>query len=185
MLMQDILSILDIWMNTRVRSPPFLHSQQQGVRIFVMLYKEVELALGINSGYSKRTLMHLHPNIKVSGRCSSILLISKNIFKLITWRNLMRRKLKSYTLFLMPSCLNLEEQQVSYVCLCPRLCGIQTTSLRPCTCGPIMRRLWLLTNRWLLWAASTWLMDDGMTKSIGWQMWAAWHALWLLSRSAY
>ncbi|MEQ2204487.1 Phospholipase D [Xenoophorus captivus] len=30
-----------------------------------MLYKEVELALGINSGYSKRTLMHLHPNIKV------------------------------------------------------------------------------------------------------------------------
>lgn len=40
--------------------------QQQGVRIFVMLYKEVELALGINSGYSKRTLMHLHPNIKVT-----------------------------------------------------------------------------------------------------------------------
>lgn len=31
-----------------------------------MLYKEVELALGINSGYSKRTLLHLHPNIKVS-----------------------------------------------------------------------------------------------------------------------
>uniref|UniRef100_A0A8C1G052 phospholipase D n=1 Tax=Cyprinus carpio TaxID=7962 RepID=A0A8C1G052_CYPCA len=38
---------------------------QQGVRIFVMLYKEVELALGINSEYSKRTLKHLHPNIKV------------------------------------------------------------------------------------------------------------------------
>uniref|UniRef100_A0A8D0AN52 Phospholipase n=1 Tax=Sander lucioperca TaxID=283035 RepID=A0A8D0AN52_SANLU len=38
---------------------------QQGVRVFVMLYKEVELALGINSGYSKRTLLHLHPNIKV------------------------------------------------------------------------------------------------------------------------
>uniref|UniRef100_A0A8C6UXD5 Phospholipase n=1 Tax=Neogobius melanostomus TaxID=47308 RepID=A0A8C6UXD5_9GOBI len=38
---------------------------QQGVHIFVMLYKEVEMALGINSGYSKRTLMHLHPNIKV------------------------------------------------------------------------------------------------------------------------
>uniref|UniRef100_A0A8C3PV05 Phospholipase n=1 Tax=Chrysolophus pictus TaxID=9089 RepID=A0A8C3PV05_CHRPC len=38
---------------------------QQGVRIFVILYKEVELALGINSEYSKRTLMHLHPNIKV------------------------------------------------------------------------------------------------------------------------
>ncbi|KAM8880948.1 LOW QUALITY PROTEIN: phospholipase D1-like [Synchiropus picturatus] len=38
---------------------------QQGVRVFVMLYKEVELALGINSGYSKKTLLHLHPNIKV------------------------------------------------------------------------------------------------------------------------
>uniref|UniRef100_A0A672GLX0 Phospholipase n=1 Tax=Salarias fasciatus TaxID=181472 RepID=A0A672GLX0_SALFA len=43
----------------------FILKTQQGVRIFVMLYKEVELALGINSGYSKRTLMHLHPNIKV------------------------------------------------------------------------------------------------------------------------
>ncbi|XP_023593697.1 phospholipase D1 isoform X3 [Trichechus manatus latirostris] len=38
---------------------------QQGVRIFIMLYKEVGLALGINSEYSKRTLMSLHPNIKV------------------------------------------------------------------------------------------------------------------------
>uniref|UniRef100_A0A672ZA81 Phospholipase n=1 Tax=Sphaeramia orbicularis TaxID=375764 RepID=A0A672ZA81_9TELE len=38
---------------------------QQGVRVFVMLYKEVELALGINSEYSKRTLVRLHPNIKV------------------------------------------------------------------------------------------------------------------------
>uniref|UniRef100_F7FFG3 Phospholipase n=1 Tax=Macaca mulatta TaxID=9544 RepID=F7FFG3_MACMU len=36
-----------------------------GVRIFIMLYKEVELALGINSEYTKRTLMRLHPNIKV------------------------------------------------------------------------------------------------------------------------
>ncbi|KAJ0059938.1 hypothetical protein NL108_015863 [Boleophthalmus pectinirostris] len=38
---------------------------QQGVKIFVMLYKEVEMALGINSQYSKRTLVRLHPNIKV------------------------------------------------------------------------------------------------------------------------
>lgn len=45
-----------------------LFPQQQGVRIFVMLYKEVELALGINSGYSKRTLLRLHPNIKVCVR---------------------------------------------------------------------------------------------------------------------
>lgn len=32
----------------------------------VLLFKEVELALGINSGYSKRALMLLHPNIKVT-----------------------------------------------------------------------------------------------------------------------
>ncbi|XP_012871609.1 PREDICTED: phospholipase D1 [Dipodomys ordii] len=38
---------------------------QQGVRIFIMLYKEVELALGINSEYSKKVLMRLHPNIKL------------------------------------------------------------------------------------------------------------------------
>nr|XP_033780162.1 phospholipase D2 isoform X2 [Geotrypetes seraphini] len=38
---------------------------EQGVRICILLFKEVELALGINSGYSKRALMLLHPNIKV------------------------------------------------------------------------------------------------------------------------
>lgn len=32
----------------------------------VLLFKEVELALSINSGYSKRALMLLHPNIKVT-----------------------------------------------------------------------------------------------------------------------
>ncbi|XP_051544488.1 phospholipase D2-like isoform X2 [Myxocyprinus asiaticus] len=37
---------------------------EQGVKVCVLLYKEL-LALGINSGYSKRTLMNLHPNIKV------------------------------------------------------------------------------------------------------------------------
>ncbi|KAG9281934.1 phospholipase D1-like [Astyanax mexicanus] len=38
---------------------------EQGVKVCVLLYKEVELALGINSDYSKRKLMNLHPNIKV------------------------------------------------------------------------------------------------------------------------
>lgn len=47
--------------------PVLLLWQLQGVKIFIMLYKEVELALGINSEYSKRTLMRLHPNIKVFG----------------------------------------------------------------------------------------------------------------------
>ncbi|XP_044748826.1 phospholipase D2 isoform X3 [Coccinella septempunctata] len=35
----------------------------QGVKVFILLYKEVELALGLNSYYSKQTLMH--DNIKV------------------------------------------------------------------------------------------------------------------------
>ncbi|XP_067142293.1 phospholipase D1 isoform X2 [Centruroides vittatus] len=38
---------------------------EEGVKIFVLLYKEVELALGINSYYSKKQLAQLHPNIKV------------------------------------------------------------------------------------------------------------------------
>lgn len=36
-----------------------------GVKVCVLLYKEVEMALGINSEHSKRTLMNMHPNIKV------------------------------------------------------------------------------------------------------------------------
>ncbi|KAM3823440.1 phospholipase D2 isoform 2-T3 [Vipera latastei] len=42
------------------------HKAEQGVRVCVLLFKEVGLALGLNSGYSKRVLMLLHPNIKVS-----------------------------------------------------------------------------------------------------------------------
>ncbi|KAL1779001.1 phospholipase D2 [Sigmodon hispidus] len=38
---------------------------EEGVRVSILLFKEVELALGINSGYSKRMLMLLHPNVKV------------------------------------------------------------------------------------------------------------------------
>uniref|UniRef100_A0AAY4EL08 Phospholipase n=1 Tax=Denticeps clupeoides TaxID=299321 RepID=A0AAY4EL08_9TELE len=38
---------------------------EQGVKVCVLLYKEVELALSINSGYTKKTLMNMHANIKV------------------------------------------------------------------------------------------------------------------------
>ncbi|CAG5875226.1 unnamed protein product [Menidia menidia] len=38
---------------------------EEGVKVCVLLYKEVEVALGINSDYSKRTLMNKNPNIKV------------------------------------------------------------------------------------------------------------------------
>jgi phospholipase D1/2 len=37
----------------------------QGIKIFVLLYKEVEMALGINSYYSKQRLVMQHENIKV------------------------------------------------------------------------------------------------------------------------
>ncbi|KAJ7996025.1 hypothetical protein DPEC_G00232800 [Dallia pectoralis] len=38
---------------------------EQGVKVCVLLYKEVEMALGINSTHSKKTLIDMHPNIKV------------------------------------------------------------------------------------------------------------------------
>ncbi|XP_061030641.1 phospholipase D2 isoform X3 [Eubalaena glacialis] len=38
---------------------------EEGVQVSVLLFKEVELALTINSDYSKKVLMLLHPNIKV------------------------------------------------------------------------------------------------------------------------
>lgn len=41
---------------------------ERGVRIFILLYKEVELALGISSILTKATISSLHPNIKVSGQ---------------------------------------------------------------------------------------------------------------------
>uniref|UniRef100_A0A1L8DQ51 Phospholipase n=1 Tax=Nyssomyia neivai TaxID=330878 RepID=A0A1L8DQ51_9DIPT len=37
----------------------------QGIRVFILLYKEVEMALGINSYYSKQRLAATHENIKV------------------------------------------------------------------------------------------------------------------------
>ncbi|XP_052810030.1 phospholipase D1-like isoform X3 [Mya arenaria] len=38
---------------------------KDGVKVFVILYKEMETALTINSHYSKHALMNRHPNIKV------------------------------------------------------------------------------------------------------------------------
>ena len=39
--------------------------QNEGVRIFILVYKEMEIAVGINSFYTKTTLTKLHSNIKV------------------------------------------------------------------------------------------------------------------------
>jgi hypothetical protein len=47
--------------------------QEAGVKVCVLLYKEVEVALGINSFYSKQRLVAAHQNIKVSvAHCSCI-----------------------------------------------------------------------------------------------------------------
>ena len=35
------------------------------MKVYVLIYKEVELALTLNSAYTKTTLISLHPNIKV------------------------------------------------------------------------------------------------------------------------
>ena len=39
--------------------------QREGVKIFILLYKELELALALNSMYTKKTLMKGGQNIKV------------------------------------------------------------------------------------------------------------------------
>ncbi|XP_012581891.1 PREDICTED: phospholipase D2 isoform X2 [Condylura cristata] len=74
---QEEIFITDWWLSPEVYLKRPAHSDdwrldimlkkkaEEGVRVSVLLFKEVELALGINSGYSKRTLMLLHPNIKV------------------------------------------------------------------------------------------------------------------------
>ena len=36
------------------------------MKVYVLIYKEVELALTLNSAHTKTTLMSLHPNIKVT-----------------------------------------------------------------------------------------------------------------------
>ncbi|XP_022246655.1 phospholipase D1-like [Limulus polyphemus] len=77
-LAQEEIFITDWWLSPEIYlKRPVIHGErwrldkilqrkaQQGVKIFVLLYKEVELALGINSLYSKRQLVQQHPNIKV------------------------------------------------------------------------------------------------------------------------
>lgn len=61
----DVLSELDIQISLIENMQGFYLHQFEGVRVFVMLYKEVEMALGINSMYSKRILTEAHPNIVV------------------------------------------------------------------------------------------------------------------------
>lgn len=90
--------------------------QQQGVRIFVMLYKEVELALGINSGYSKRTLMHLHPNIKVSflEKLDNLVLPWPLVKSILSFQANPTSKMMNNYLYIYCWCYNLAEPLYSF-----------------------------------------------------------------------
>ncbi|KAJ2691788.1 hypothetical protein H4R19_006287, partial [Coemansia spiralis] len=74
----DCIYISDWWLSPEVhlRRPPALHEEyrldrllkrkaEEGVKIYVTVYKEVTVSLTINSAYTKRKLQSLHPNIIV------------------------------------------------------------------------------------------------------------------------
>lgn len=45
---------------------------EKGVRIFILVYKEMEMALTLNSLYSKKLLQGLHENIKVTDQVDQV-----------------------------------------------------------------------------------------------------------------
>ncbi|CAN7993262.1 unnamed protein product, partial [Ixodes hexagonus] len=77
-LAKEEIFIADWWLTPEIfLKRPMTHSDhwrldkllkkkaEEGVKIFVLLYKEVEMALSLNSLYSKQRLVAQHPNIKV------------------------------------------------------------------------------------------------------------------------
>ena len=75
---EEEIMIADWWLSPEIyMKRPVVHGNkwrldtllqrkaEEGVKVFVLLYKEVELALGINSLYSKKMLCSKHPNIQV------------------------------------------------------------------------------------------------------------------------
>jgi hypothetical protein len=71
--------------NIQVVVGNFCMLQVAGVKVFVLLYKEVELALGINSYYSKQRLVAAHPNIKVSNSISIVISSLLSVIHLQRW----------------------------------------------------------------------------------------------------
>ncbi|KAJ2158966.1 hypothetical protein GGF46_003371 [Coemansia sp. RSA 552] len=74
----DCIYIGDWWLSPELhlRRPPALNEEyrldrllkrkaEEGVKIYVAIYKEVTVSLTINSAYTKRKLQSLHPNIMV------------------------------------------------------------------------------------------------------------------------
>lgn len=57
---------MSMTVGSKWRLDVLLHRKaEQGVKIYILLYKELEMALGINSMYTKRHLTRMHDNIKV------------------------------------------------------------------------------------------------------------------------
>ncbi|KAI0983513.1 hypothetical protein GJ496_007968 [Pomphorhynchus laevis] len=53
-------------LDNRYRLDKLLKSKAEaGIEVYILLYKEVQSVLGINSAYSKRKLSEIHPNIRV------------------------------------------------------------------------------------------------------------------------
>ncbi|KAJ2472261.1 hypothetical protein GGI02_001697 [Coemansia sp. RSA 2322] len=74
----DCIYIEDWWLSPEIhlRRPYHLNEQyrldrllkrkaEEGIKIYVVIYKEVTVSLSINSSYTKRKLQSLHPNIMV------------------------------------------------------------------------------------------------------------------------
>ena len=53
------------------------------MKVYVLIYKEVELALTLNSAYTKATLMSLHPNIKVKFSVIIKISIQRRVLELL------------------------------------------------------------------------------------------------------
>ena len=74
---QEEIYIADWWLSPEIylKRPSLSHhwrldkllekKAQEGVRVFILLYKEMEIGISINSIYTKRTLMKSHKNIAV------------------------------------------------------------------------------------------------------------------------
>ena len=58
--------IFQFYIKAKVSNMEQIFFQKEGVKIFILLYKELELALALNSFYTKKTLMRGGPNIKVN-----------------------------------------------------------------------------------------------------------------------
>ncbi|KAK7529264.1 uncharacterized protein J3D65DRAFT_642933 [Phyllosticta citribraziliensis] len=73
---RDVIYIHDWWLSPELylRRPPAISQKwrldrllqrkaQEGVKIFVIVYRNVESAIPIDSGYTKESLLDLHPNV--------------------------------------------------------------------------------------------------------------------------